>query len=758
MINNIRRRLKRTVGICLVGLALTGCGSGSNSQPPPPPNPVPSISSVSPSTATRGGSGFTLIVNGSNFVSTSTVQWNGNSRTTSFVSPSQLNAQISADDISVAGKYNITVFNPAPGGGTSGSVAFNIPCVLAAPGPASSQTRARLGAYYFDGWAGPLNSYHLNLIVNGAYQDRQPLSGWRDDNSCAVEQQLAWAHSFGLNFFVFDWYFNTAVNDAAGNEDLNSALKLTHSMADRHGMQFAILYVNQPPFIISSAADWTSAVNEWIGYMADPAYVLVNGKPLLIVIDLYGMRQAFGSSSAVNAAFGQLRAAAQARGLPGVYVVGGMDFIGGSPVPAGTSSVDGIFPDLSMAVADGYDAISIYDYASGLQNVGNISGLQPFSTIADTGHWIWNQAAAKSPLPFIPVAMDGFDPRPQPPPSPATTFWVNQSPQEVTSLASDAITWAESNPAVRPEKSPAPPIVLLSAWNELLGGSYLVPTVGNGTNYGDSLAAMVVSPSTHVRSILTLNDSGPTDPNRAASGKLTDANGIAITGATVSLTYTASTGSYASYVLSGQAPTSAVQAIVGFRINTDYPAAWPGYWFAGPNPSNISVYQVSYVQPTDGIERIPNGNFASGSQSWTLQGQSQIVPSDRGAGQMVQVIGAANQSATLDSLPFSVTGGASFQLTFSARIALSSSGSGYFLLAFKDASGNFVPIPGPNSSDLKSETIPFTFGKVAIGTTTTDANGNFQLSLTSLGTSHMILEGTYGGDSRHWPAYDQVGP
>lgn len=756
MIDNIRRRLRPTLGICLVGSALNGCGSGSTSQPPP--NPVPSISSVSPSTATRGGSSFTLTVNGSNFASASTVQWNGSPRQTSFVSLTQLTAQISADDISVAGTYNITVVNPAPGGGPSGSVAFNIPCVLAAPGPASSQTRARLGAYYFDGWAGPLNSYHLNFIVNGPYQDRQPLSGWRDDNSCAVEQQLAWAHSFGLNFFVFDWYFNTAVNDAGGNEDLNSALKLTHSMTDRHGMQFAILYVNQPPFVISQAADWTSAVNEWMGYMTDPAYVLVNGKPLLIVIDLYGMRQAFGSSSAVDAAFGQLRAAAKAHGFPGAYIVGGTNFYGGSPVPAGASSVDGIFPDLSMAVADGYDAISMYDYASGLQNVGGISGLQPFSTISDTGHWIWNNATGKSPLPFIPVVMDGFDPRPQPPPSPATTFWVNQTPQDVTTLASDAITWAESNPAVRPEKSPAAPIVLLSAWNELLGGSDLVPTVGNGTSYGDSLATMLASPSPQTRSMLTLNDSGPADPNRMASGKLTDANGIPITGATVSLTYTASTGSYTPYQLSGQAPASAVQAVVGFRINTDYPAAWPGYWFAGPEPINISVYQASYVQPADGIERILNGNFASGSQSWTLQGQSQIAASDRGAGQMVQVIGAANQSAALDSLPFSVTGGASFQLTFSARIAPSSSGSGYFLLAFKDASGNFVPIPGPNSSDLKSETIPFTLGKVAIGTTKTDANGNFQLSLTSLGALQVILEGAYGGDSQHWPAYEQVVP
>ena len=735
--------------------SLVACGGGSSG---PPANPAPALTAISPTTATRGGAAFTLTANGSNFVSGSAIEWNGSALSTTLVSPTQLTAQISADLISVAGTENITVFNPSPGGGTSASLPFNIPCVLAQDGPASAQTQARLGAYYFDGWAGPLNSYHLNLIVNSAYQNREPLSGWRDDNSCAVEQQLAWAHSFGLNFFVFDWYFNTAVNDAQGNEDLNSALKITHTLTDRHGMQYAILYVDQSPFTISNSNDWNSAVNEWVGYMTDPAYLQVNGKPLLMVIDLYAMREAFGSSSAVNAAFSQLRSAAKAKGLPDVYIVGGLYFVGGSPVPAGTPSVDGIFPDLSMAVADGYDAISMYDYASGLQNLGTISGLQPFSTLADTGNWLWTQASSKGPLPFIPVAMDGWDPRPQPPPSPATTFWVSPSPQDVASLITNATTWAESNPAVRPEPLPAPPIVLIQAWNELLQGSILVPTVGAGTSFGDALAASLAAPSTEVRTILTLNDSGPADPNRTASGKLTDAVGAPLGGVPISVAYTPANGSPSTYQLAGVAPAGAVQATLGFRINTDYPAAWPAYWFAGPVASNISVYQFSYVQSGSTNNLVPNSNFSSGGQGWTQQGQSQIVVSDRGSGQMVQVVATAAQSAMLDSSPFSVTGGDSFDVEISARVPPASVGSGYFFLAFKDANGNFLPIPGPNSSDLKAETIPFIATAPVVGIATTDAGGNFTLSLSALGSQKVILEGTYAGDAQHWPAHAQVSP
>jgi hypothetical protein len=89
-------------------------------------NPVPTTTSLSPGSATAGGSGFTLTVNGSNFVSGSTVQWNGSARTTAFVSPAQLTASISASDIATAGAQPVTVLNPVPGGGTSNPQTFTM--------------------------------------------------------------------------------------------------------------------------------------------------------------------------------------------------------------------------------------------------------------------------------------------------------------------------------------------------------------------------------------------------------------------------------------------------------------------------------------------------------------------------------------------------------------------------------------------------------------------------------------------------------
>ncbi len=92
----------------------------------PPPNPVPTLTGLSPATATAGGAAFTLTATGTNFVSGATVRWNDVGRATTFVSATQLTASIPASDIAAAGTAQVTVVNPAPGGGASGGLAFTI--------------------------------------------------------------------------------------------------------------------------------------------------------------------------------------------------------------------------------------------------------------------------------------------------------------------------------------------------------------------------------------------------------------------------------------------------------------------------------------------------------------------------------------------------------------------------------------------------------------------------------------------------------
>ena len=89
-------------------------------------NPSPTVASLNPSSAVAGGAGFTLTVTGTNFIPTSTVRWNGSTRSTTFVSSTSLQAAITTADISSVSTANVTVLNPSPGGGTSAALTFTI--------------------------------------------------------------------------------------------------------------------------------------------------------------------------------------------------------------------------------------------------------------------------------------------------------------------------------------------------------------------------------------------------------------------------------------------------------------------------------------------------------------------------------------------------------------------------------------------------------------------------------------------------------
>jgi 6-phosphogluconolactonase (cycloisomerase 2 family) len=118
----------------LIALSLLGCGGGTSqslNQPPPQPpanssNPVPVIVGTTQNCAQAGGQTFSMSVYGSNFVSSSVVRWNGSNRPTTFDNSGQLSAQISASDVAAPGTAAVTVFTPAPGGGSSNTLMLAI--------------------------------------------------------------------------------------------------------------------------------------------------------------------------------------------------------------------------------------------------------------------------------------------------------------------------------------------------------------------------------------------------------------------------------------------------------------------------------------------------------------------------------------------------------------------------------------------------------------------------------------------------------
>jgi hypothetical protein len=138
-----------TAQISATDIVTTGCdnisvftyGGGGNAVYSPAVSFIvsstgaPVICSISPASMVAGASAFTLSVMGAGFTSSSTVDWNGKSRTTMFVSANALQAQITSADVAKAGTASVTVTGSGSAGGLSSPVNFVI-----SPSPPSTPT------------------------------------------------------------------------------------------------------------------------------------------------------------------------------------------------------------------------------------------------------------------------------------------------------------------------------------------------------------------------------------------------------------------------------------------------------------------------------------------------------------------------------------------------------------------------------------------------------------------------------------------
>jgi hypothetical protein len=90
-------------------------------------NPTPIISSLSPNFISPSGPPATLTITGANFVPGSVVRLFGFfNQSTTFVSSTQLRAQLDSDTFSQINKIDVTVVNPEPGGGASNILTLDV--------------------------------------------------------------------------------------------------------------------------------------------------------------------------------------------------------------------------------------------------------------------------------------------------------------------------------------------------------------------------------------------------------------------------------------------------------------------------------------------------------------------------------------------------------------------------------------------------------------------------------------------------------
>ena len=301
----------------------------------------------------------------------------------------------------------------------------------------------------------------------GHYQPKQPLWGYEMDNDPAVvEKWIQTALEYGVNTFVYDWYWfdhypylESALNDgflkAPSNEKMEFFIMwanhdVKHNYWNYHKWQDdeSILWhgaidPNDFPKIVDRV------INQ---YFKRPNYTKIDGCPVFAIFSTDNFIKSFGTKEAAIEAMEYMRGEVRKAGFPDMHYM--MMDGGGFPFNEGTkASVDNrmfLKPD-SWALYNmgGFDP----DYMRHGQNA--IDYRNGWDNYMD--------------IPVFPTVSIGWDDTPRFPAkgeNDVTRF--NHSPEAFKNFLLEAKRYADAHPE-------QPKFVMINAWNEWVEGSYLLP-------------------------------------------------------------------------------------------------------------------------------------------------------------------------------------------------------------------------------------------------------------------------------------------
>ena len=301
----------------------------------------------------------------------------------------------------------------------------------------------------------------------GHYQPKQPLWGYEMDNDpVVVEKWIQTALEYGVNTFVYDWYWfdhypylESALNDGFLKAPSNEKMEFFIMWANhdvKHNYWNYHKWQDDESILWNGAIDpndFPKIVDRVINqYFKLPNYTKIDGCPVFAIFSTDNFIKSFGTKEAAIEAMEYMRSEVRKAGFPDMHYM--MMDGGGFP-----------FNERNKASVDNRMFLKPDSWA--LYNMG---GFDPdYMRHGQNAIDYRNGWDSYMDIPVFPTVSIGWDDTPRFPAkgeNDVTRF--NHSPEAFKNFLKEAKRYADEHPE-------QPKFVMINAWNEWVEGSYLLP-------------------------------------------------------------------------------------------------------------------------------------------------------------------------------------------------------------------------------------------------------------------------------------------
>jgi hypothetical protein len=311
----------------------------------------------------------------------------------------------------------------------------------------------------------------------GHYQPRKPFWGYEmDDDPQVVEKWIDVATEHGVNVFIYDWYWfdegpylesslNNGFLKAKNNEKMFFYLMWANHDVYKNSWNYH-LHKDDWTLQWNGAVDWKNfkiIVDKVINqYFKKNNYFKINGEPVFALFSMENLMASFGGSAEeTRKALDYFREEVKKAGFPGLHIQHvhwGGDLLSETAGKRYAKTIETL----------GVNSTALY-------NMGGVD--EDYIVYGTNSIKIREQRDSLLNVPFFPCVSIGWDDTPRfPAKGIKDVVHINNTPQSFEMLLAKAKDYADNHPD-------QPKLITITAWNEWVEGSYLLPDMLYGYGY-----------------------------------------------------------------------------------------------------------------------------------------------------------------------------------------------------------------------------------------------------------------------------------